>query len=1183
MSDDWQIREKQEAEALLRRTGATPVTTATPPQSKPDALVPASPQTTRRALWLNPETNQEEAIEVADTVLRDGVANGTLRPADGDADTRALYEALSADQARSYAELTQRHGWGTFEGMAESALSGLTLGLHKGLYSEEKQARFRQWTEENRGSAAFGNAVGFLVPMLLTWGGSGAAGTAAKVGELGAKATLAARGRSILSTVSDSALGKAVSFGGGGLGMRGARALTSSRGTGYQVLEGATTAPFSALMATMESEDPSFEEFGQNLAVHGGIGVVAPLALTAGIAAAGGAYKGGARMLARTRKRPEMNAAQQRAATLPQTPAEQQKVRDELLAAAAEGNVEAVQNYLNRMIVGGTPDEALQSRKLLRAMLSGRTGAAQDTAGLVDGLTEEVFIPLLDAQRLARYGSGDITEAAGVAELAQEAGSRLNGLIESHPQQVDALFSESMQGIAVRLGQAYNEGGRGAGRDWAMKQLKYWFGDSIPTTTKTATGNREVAVNELQDLIAQRAAIQAAPGGELIQSGAGPRLSLTGFTSGEGRVGANKFPMVTVNLAEEGTNKAPSVRITYSKGSDQWTYTPPKGGARVTLKKGAKEPAWEQIDESFVANGVYTQDVIKKAADVEGLGQMGKLGGEIALGFENGGPGAAFAAVNEAHKRAFDGMALPKGGGGAPAASLRDEVLSSYDHLRNSTSGWGEKFQQQAALTRDAYSQLIRLTDSPPPGMPQLRADKMTPDSLFYKQEVREAVRKGLFGGGEKNFTPNSKALMQWVGKMVESTADLMAVRGRGEKTAALEAITKKAVAGISKRVEQLEVLEAVNQLSYKIPNSSRSQSWQRAVGEALLGMPGLAARMALPWQASALMGAAPIKLIATVGKQAVLDAVGGGSTRMAGQAVRELTAEQTARAQVRTFRAVDIAESTMDAGETVAPREFRRKVGVDRWILGLLRSPSSELRLSDDWGPGEPTIEERYTQLSDDLDQVAGSPQAMLTGLSAATESLYDADPSGAYAGAYGDAVGKALAYAVQHMPTTTADPLTGQALPPARAEIKEWFYALEALDDPNVICEYVATGLVKQSGVQAVREAYPQQFAQYVLAFAQKALATGSKLTYAQKLILGEVTGMNLDPTEESSFIMAMNQDYSQTPGQSAALGQVQQMQAQGNAQAIAFQQAARRLPGSTASTAQKHRSDLERLGQT
>jgi len=373
MSDDRQIREKEKAEALLRRTGATPVTTATPPQSKPDALVPASPQTTRRALWLNPETNQEEAIEVADTVLRDGVANGTLRPADTDSDTRALYDALSADQARSYAELTQRHGWGTFEGMAESALSGLTLGLHKGLYSEEKQARFRQWAEENPASAGFGNAVGFLVPMLLTWGGSGTVSTAVKAAEVGAKATLAARGRAMLNTVSSSTFGRAVSLGGGGLGMRGARALTSSRGTGYQVLEGATTAPFSALMATMESEDPSFEQFGQNLAVHGGIGVVAPLALTAGIAAAGGAYKGGARMLARTRKRPEMNAAQQRAATLPQTPAEQQQVRDELLAAAAEGNVEAVQNYLNRMIVGGTPDEALQSRKLLRAMLSGRT------------------------------------------------------------------------------------------------------------------------------------------------------------------------------------------------------------------------------------------------------------------------------------------------------------------------------------------------------------------------------------------------------------------------------------------------------------------------------------------------------------------------------------------------------------------------------------------------------------------------------------------------------------------------------------------------------------------------------------------------------------------------------------------------------------------------------------------
>ena len=214
MSDEEDARTGEEALSLLKRTVGV-VGTATPPQSKPDALVPASPQTTRRALWLNPETKQEEAIEGADTVLRDGIANGTLRPADTDADTRALYDALSADQERTYAELTQRHGWGTFEGIGEAALSGLTLGLHKGLYSEEKQARFRQWMEENPGSYAFGNTVGFIVPMLLTWGGSSAVTGAVKAAEVAGKAGLAARGRAMLNSVSSTTLGKAVSLGGG--------------------------------------------------------------------------------------------------------------------------------------------------------------------------------------------------------------------------------------------------------------------------------------------------------------------------------------------------------------------------------------------------------------------------------------------------------------------------------------------------------------------------------------------------------------------------------------------------------------------------------------------------------------------------------------------------------------------------------------------------------------------------------------------------------------------------------------------------------------------------------------------------------------------------------------------------------------------------------------------------------
>lgn len=1166
MSDEEDLREAKEAYALLQNRVSV-VSTATPPQSKPDALVPASPQTTRRALWLNPETKQEEAIEVADTVLRDGVANGTLRPADGDADTRALYDALSADQERSYAELTQRHGWGTFEGMGEAALSGLTLGLHKGLYSEEKQARFRQWMEENPGSYAFGNTVGFILPMLLTWGGSSAVTGAVKAAEVAGKAGLAARGRAMLNTVSSTALGKAVSLGGGGLGMRGARALTAGRGTRYQVLEGVTTAPFSALMATMESEDPSFEEFGQNLAVHGGLGVVAPLALTAGIQAAGGVYRGGARLLGRTRGRPEMNAAQQRAAVLPETPAEQQAVRDELLAAAATGDVAQVQNYLNRMIVGGTPDEAIQSRKLLRAMLSGRTGMDQDPQALVQSLTDEVFMPLLEAQQIARFGKlGDYTEPAGVAELAATAGTRLNDLIQGNPAQAQAVFLQSMEGIADDLATAYNAGGEGGGT-WALDQLKKWFG-KIPMAEGT-TGNTVVDVGKLQKLVAERAAVQASGKGGMLVPGALPPRTLVSVTARGKKLAANMI---------DDAGKETKIPITFSK-KHGWRFRPAgKKSEWVKIESaGERPPDTQVIADAFETSGVFAGGAMKFPADVEGGGWMGKLGREMALGFESGNAGNAFAAVNETAKTVFEAMKLPAGGGRAVAATGRNVALKHFNQLVDSTSAWGEQFQVQAAKTREAYSQLANLTDAAPEALKGLTAKTYNDPA-----RVKAAVEQGLFGGGQNNFTPNSQALMQWVGKMIESSADLLAVRGGGPNADALLALNKKAVEGISKRVQQLEVLEAVNQLSYKVPGSARSQSWQRAVGEALLGMPGLAARMALPWQASMLMGSAPIKLISTVGKQAVLDAVGGGSTRMAGQAVREQTAQSIARERARTFKAVSFAEETLAAGETVASVDYRRTVGVDRWILGLLRSPSSELRLSDDWGPGEPTIEERYTQLSDDLDQLSGSPQAMLTGLSSATQSLYDADPSGAFAGAYGDTVSRALAYAVQHMPSTTADPLTGQSLPPARAEIKEWFYALEALDDPNVICEYVATGLVKQSGVQAVREAYPEQFAQYVLAFAQKALATGSSLTYAQKLILGEVTGMNLDPTEESSFIMAMNQDYSQTPEQSAALGQAQQLQAQGNAQAIAFQQAARRLPGSTGSTAQGHRNDLERLGQ-
>ncbi len=1190
--------------AARRRTNARAQLANMPSApSNRDGLIPATPQETRGALWQDPDTGKWKALRVPESTLLSGMREGTLTDAGANEETQRLFEALDQEQTSTYLDAVDP-GFGDLKGFGEATLSGLTAGVHRhvpGLYDQETKARYEQWVEENPGLAGTGNAIGFLVPMLLTFGGSAEASTAlaALKGTTSTTARLASQGRTILSGVSGTRVGKALSLGTGGLTVRGAKAIGKATGVGteglaYNVLEGGVGSVATALQATLDSAEPEWEEFGRNLAVHGALGVAVPVVLQGVAAASGSVRAGGRRLLGRTADNPATERMQQRAKTIPEDPEAQSAFRDELLEKAWAGDAEGVTNYLNRLLQDGTPSDAAQAKRLLQALGTGRNiGRAQpmdaEAVKFTDEMVDEVFVPLLKAQYMARFGD-DALDAAGVAQLTTKPGTRLNGTLQADPVQVGASFKETMLGVAEDLATLANDR-QGTG-PWAKSALRNLLGaEELPMIR--AGKFDKINISELLAQVALNADAVISSSGRAVIPGKGAPRFLRGFEQGTAKAGKVEYPVVNVQLAEEGAEATTTVRVSYSKTKDAWTYKPRKGGEKVTLKKGSAEPTWEQIDESFTASGAYTQDIVAEAAKVAKRGKMGELAEDVFGQLDaNNAPGA-FAAV-EAASKSVGRWLLPKESK-AIGLNVKLTAQEKMEGFARNGAAWGQTFVEQAQLTREAYGRLITQSTTSPPGVRGFTSKQLMPAGEVDREAVFRAVQGGLFGtSGANGMAPNSAALMKWVGGMLRDTSQLLAVRGGDDMAAeALAAAAKeqaeglapiliKAAKGVAKRRDQLEVLDAANQLSYAVPGARRSQSWQRAVGMAVLGVPGMAARALLGYQAGYLLGAPPTRVLGSIAKEAVLDFGTGMWSKMAGSAVKEKTARTAASSQMRTFRSVDAAEKVIGGEPLRTVGDFRRAVGTDRWVLGLVRAPAGK-RLADEWGPGEPSLEERFEEVSTAMREVSGSPQGMLLGLSAMTESLYDADPTGELAGSYGDTVSAALGYAIEQMPNVVVDPLTGEALPPAKAAIKEWFHCLDALHDPNVICEYVATGLVKQSGVQAVREAYPQQFAQYVLAFAQKALATGSKLTYAQKLILGEVTGMNLDPTEESSFIMAMNQDYSQTPEQSAALGQVAAMQAQGNAQAVAFAQAARRLPGSTASTAQKHRSDLERLGQT
>ncbi|MCP4238970.1 MAG: hypothetical protein GY772_00215 [bacterium] len=1170
--------------SAARKKASVKISNMAPPESTPGALIPATPSQARDALWQNPESGQWEAIKVSESSMLAGLRDGTLRDPNADAESRTAFEQLAQNQEQQVEDV-----YSDLQGSGEALVSGLTLGLHRQidfLYTDEERARYEQWTERNPGKAGTFNAVGFVLPSILTMGGSTLAqGSVAAGAGAGKLALLAGAGRTALQTASRTTLGKALSVGGGGLGTRAALGVAERTGMkvgglAFTATEGVMQALPSALMATLDSAEPDFDSFGTTVAAHGALGVFVPVAFTGALTAAGAAAKGTKRLLTRNAQRPEMHGATQRAKTVPDDPAEQEAFRDALLEKAMKGDVDGVTNFLERMLAEGDGVQAISARKALNAVLRrgsavGRPGAtlSQEQQELVSTMVDDVFVPLYESQRMARFGGGP-GDPSGIAGLTREPGTMLNETLQVDTDQAIAQFGATAHGMVEKLARISNgdESGPGA---FAKSTLRKWFGD-LPMQ-EVGDDFAKIDIPALQQRVDLEIEAFATKGGRAVRQGAGEPLTVgqIGKTTTAKNPRGGTYEKVVVKLDDPAGGKGGRVVVTRSDKSGGWGYKIPGTRKRIPLAAPTREALTKSLGEA----GVLTQDVVATAKEAERVGEFGKFARAVVMPLKEGRGHDAYAAAYEGRK-AIAGLTLPAKVERGPANMLREELQGMMGGLVQSPLAWGAKFQEQRALTEGAYEQLIGMSQRAPAMLPGATSAKIVEEGgAINRQALEKAVRRGLFGDNLNS--PAAAELLSYVGQMMKATESLMVARGLPVDGEAMFKMWERAGLTLSKRARQLEVLEAVNALSYRVPGASRSQSWQRSLAMAVLGMPGAAMMSVMPWRARMLLSGPGARAMGTMGKEWVLDRSASIYSGAAGQAVKRKTAETAAKIKRRVFRAVGVADEVIEQGTVMSIEDFRRRVGVDRIVLGLIRAPVGK-RLSDSWGASEPSIEERYEELSSVFNQLSGSPEAMLSGLGSITEGMYAADPTGEYAGAYGDSIAKSFAYAVQHMPTTTADPLTGEALPPARAEIKEWFYALEALDDPNVICEYVATGLVKQSGVQAVREAYPEQFAQYVLAFAQKALATGSKLTYAQKLILGEVTGMNLDPTEESSFIMAMNQDYSQTPEQSAALGQVAAMQAQGNAQAVAFQQAARRLPGSTGSTAQGHRNDLERLGQ-
>ncbi len=599
--------------------------------------------------------------------------------------------------------------------------------------------------------------------------------------------------------------------------------------------------------------------------------------------------------------------------------------------------------------------------------------------------------------------------------------------------------------------------------------------------------------------------------------------------------------------------------------------TRPKVGRRPGKTKPAERAAWDAANGEQM--GAYTraldewQNVIKPYAD-----NMNALLGAAAKPVKrvkdsNNAPHTLLQQIYATAQRAR---------GGGTKAEMFGELQNYARYRLPSTKGMG---QSGFSLARNVRQSIDETMDG---GLFGTKGPAMVREyaaDLKRSIDLHEKIFKGLGGAKATGQTvrDNGEAVTRKffaVGKEVPDQnlyVDLAELTRVNKKILTTQAKLGDARMGapvlraqelLSKNMQNLEYLNALNQLTFKRSVGRDYDSWTATLAQFVFG----AGRGLAPPALRRLMAYWPT---AAVGRLVARGIRRGGEMLGAGpslQRTKGVAAQAVSDARSSLGNAVGRANEAIK-GRVPGALPAVRVMG---WsAVGSLAALPETKR------------EKAYNELREQIEALAGAPEAMVQGMEVGTRGLIDVDPSLAQSLSLG--ASKGLYTMLDAIPDhKKLNPMSGQPDRASPEQQKHFLRVVQAVNRPETLADEVAQGFVHESTLQTVRHVYPQTYALLITSMSATARKEKS-VPYYTRLLLGDLTGMNFDATQEAAFISAMDRDYTQTPEQSAAMGQVAAMQAQGNAQAVAYQQAARRLPGSTASTAQKHRSDLERLANT
>lgn len=176
----------------------------------------------------------------------------------------------------------------------------------------------------------------------------------------------------------------------------------------------------------------------------------------------------------------------------------------------------------------------------------------------------------------------------------------------------------------------------------------------------------------------------------------------------------------------------------------------------------------------------------------------------------------------------------------------------------------------------------------------------------------------------------------------------------------------------------------------------------------------------------------------------------------------------------------------------------------------------------------------EEYQAVTEQVRQLASNPETLMQMIEYGTGNMNRLDPS------MGDYAAQRMATAVHYMAAQL--PPASQPTPfdhlretvPSAVEMDSFLRRYEALEDPLMILDWAASGMLHPDHVEAVQTVYPELLAAVQTNIVEMIGDLEKAPPYAARMQLGQLLGAPTDRSLDPTFLLSLQQQYAQTAEQ-------------------------------------------------